>query len=570
MSLTWHMIRTDLYRLRRPLVLWFAVLAATPIFGAAILWSDGGSERWFQQMADVGIKMALLEIIVGLTLVPLLVHSDPVIGNTAFWITRPIARARLWGAKLGGVALIFGLAPILVLLPWWLMCGYGPRELALATGETLLWQAAIVGLALPLAALTDAFSRYFLWLLVVVAASATACMFLLFAPQVYTQTIQDLVHVWTRAWLALVVFVVGGGVVAAWQFNFRQTAQSFTVYGIAGGLALAVFGFWPRELTPKALVGAVAKPGPIGAGIQVEFEQARLERVNQRNADLAVWVRFSRVPDEMHLSAAWDETKQPAEHIWSWESGLRLERHGWIQAGGAWMDAEYLALGLPNPPAETREFWSNANERRQKNGLPPLVQMQGRWATARVQVPRAFEMRTRLEAPVYRLRLALDLTLPKLVDEQPLKVGETLRVGRTIARIAHLDFDRAHGPDRYSTVMERAPMLLWDLGSSSLVPFFRSSQPEPRYLLVNRARGNAVGTAGSRWGRFATVRIDRRELSQSPPWEWRDGKRVAAEDWFDEGVTLAGLSYEWQERFVKETTVEQFQLAPTLVTGGAK
>jgi len=302
-----------------------------------------------------------------------------------------------------------------------------------------------------------------------------------------------------------------------------------------------------------------------------------VERVNQHHADLSTWIRFMGVPEGVFLSAAWDlgrEGRQPAEHLWTWDSGLRLERQGWIQNRGDSREPEWLALGLnallPVTREWNREWWTRANERRQRNGLPPLPLREGRWAEARAQVPLAFAKRTQLEPPAYRLRLAFDVTKPNLVDERPLKLGEKLHTGRTTARVAHLAFNQQHGPDRHSILMESSPMLLVDAGPVSLVPLFRSMRAEPRYLLVNRARGHAVGSGGGTGGRFGTVKINRRALSASPIREFRDGKWAEAEDWFDGNVTVAALTYDWQERFVKEITVEKFELVPAAVAGGAR
>ena len=114
-------------------------------------------------------------------------------------------------------------------------------------------------------------------------------------------------------------------------------------------------------------------------------------------------------------------------------------------------------------------------------------------------------------------------------------------------------------------------MLLWDGGAWTLVPMLRSFwRSEPRAFLVNRASGNSLSSLGGEtWGRFGSVRITRRELPQHAPWELREAKWGGAENWYD-GATLAVLTHEWEERFVKEVRVEQFELAPPPNAGGGR
>ena len=257
----------------------------------------------------------------------------------------------------------------------------------------------------------------------------------------------------------------------------------------------------------------------------------------------------------------------PAQHVWTWNSGLRLERQGWFQTGGQGIHAEWIAMGMKRLPPNSSEALAAAHERRRHNGLAPIEPREGRFGDLRVQVPRAFAARSQLEPPAYKLRVHLDMIRPTLVSERPLAVGEILHNGRTTARVAYLNLAPEH--DNVSRLIECGPMLLWDLGEWSLVPFLRRGVPaDPRYFVVNRARSNAIHVGGeSNWGRFGTVKITRRELpTTQAPWEWQGGKWVPESGWFD-GLSLAVLSHHWDERFSKEVAVEHFALTSQPLAG---
>jgi len=452
------------------------------------------------------------------------------------------------------------------LLPWWLSCGYGLKELLWAAAETVLWQALVVAFALPLAAVTNGFSRYFLWTLVVIAAVMTVAIFLLFAPQVPTRSAYDLLFVWTRGWLALAVFLVGGCIAAARQFHARRLDQAFLIFGGGAALAIAVLGFWPRSLTPAPPLAPEEKLGPVAERIGLTFDQARIERTGEKHADLLVAMKFSGVPESLIVTPSWDITREgqmPARHTWTWGTGLTLERQGWIQTGGQRIEAEWVALGLTKAPGNPAEVLVAANAQRRRNGLAPIVPRgEGRFGDLRVQVPTAFAARTRTEPPEYRLRVQLDLVRPERGEEKPLQVGTTLRVGRNVGRVARLEFDR-QGLGRTSTLIETGPLLLWEGGHWSFVPLLRTGLvSQQRYYVVNRAHRNAVEAGNvETWGRFGTVKIGRRALSNSTPWDWRDGEWRKEPDWFA-GLTIAVVTHHWEERFTKEIRVAPFALSP--------
>ena len=130
MNLIWHIIKKDVRALRWPLGLWTLVIILKLGTGVLLLTADGTeAPEWFTRLEGIATTFAGLELL-SVLLVAALVQEDPLVGSSAFWVTRPVSGGRLLRAKLAAIGLVFILWPLVVTLPWWLACGYGPRELA--------------------------------------------------------------------------------------------------------------------------------------------------------------------------------------------------------------------------------------------------------------------------------------------------------------------------------------------------------------------------------------------------------------------------------------------------------
>lgn len=177
MSITWHIFRKDLRRLRIPVGAWVLIMAAKLAFYAAISGVVGQPHlEWLARMMDAPalVTRSMLEPFVAFVLVASLVFEDPLTGSDPFWVTRPISGLQLLGAKVFGAGLLFVAIPVAINLPWWIACGFGPSGIvraAIPMGiEYLL--VALVGMAV--ASATNNFPRYFLWTVTGIAAIATA------------------------------------------------------------------------------------------------------------------------------------------------------------------------------------------------------------------------------------------------------------------------------------------------------------------------------------------------------------------------------------------------------------
>ncbi|MDB6167674.1 MAG: hypothetical protein JWM88_538 [Verrucomicrobia bacterium] len=159
MNLTGHIVRKDLFRLRWLLVLWVLALVARLTFAdlQAMAGESGlGIFRfaaltfggWFLPALGIGLLMGLQS-------------DDPVSGQEAFWITRPISGGRLLAAKSLTLALFLAV-PVAVTLPWWLLHGYGAGQVAQAATATVAIQASLFLLAVPIVVISPNGSRFIL------------------------------------------------------------------------------------------------------------------------------------------------------------------------------------------------------------------------------------------------------------------------------------------------------------------------------------------------------------------------------------------------------------------------
>lgn len=577
MNLTGHIMLNDLRRLRRPLALWVALLMAKLGLGAVLLWGGTGSGAWFDRIDGAIILLGAIEVLMGYVLVAWLIHGDMPTGTTAFWMTRPMSGTRLLAAKLLGLAVIFGAAPLLLTLPWWLACGYGPRELMLAAGETLFLHGVVVAFALPLAALTDEFSRYLMWTLVLITALVGASLTMVVVPTMGRGASANAGLIATRGWLALALFLIGGSVAAVQQFWARRLLRSFATLGAGVVVALATLNYWPVDLSRKSSA-LVDRPGRHAAGFSLALQSARTFEPPGADAELTVSLKLDGAPPELVLNG------MSVDHQWRWAGGAVVERAGWWDFG-TWGNGPAMHMLGIAPQKPNAEYEAYLADRRRQRGLPALSESErrrqlGRSAlpesergvrTTRVKLPPSIAARMRREPPACLLRAHFSLHRPEVVDERPPRAGERLARDAEHARLARVD----RRDDRLIVaVVEQRPLVLGGADRlNALNAFLGGRRPlESQYFLVNRGRGNASQISWLGWNavRVGTVGIRWRTMAFFTPRDYRgEGNWVAHPGWFD-GVTLAKVVLREEERFTTELRVERFEVVKVAAKEGAR
>jgi|GEM_PF-5500856 len=158
-NLTWHIAKKDLRQCAPALAAWLALVVASALVVRLVempvdVALGGEVKNWLNGMRVVVGSLAGAGGVLGMLLMAQLVQEDGLVGAEAAWRTRPIGRGRLFAAKLLGAAVMFIVAPMVVLLPIWLASGFSPGELAEAVGSVAVAQGAMIVLAGSVAAMT--------------------------------------------------------------------------------------------------------------------------------------------------------------------------------------------------------------------------------------------------------------------------------------------------------------------------------------------------------------------------------------------------------------------------------
>ncbi len=539
MKLAWHIVKKDFRRLWGPLALWTLLLIAKGEVGVSALASEGGEERVFY-FSLCENTLVVLEVIVNLLLVAALVQEDVVVGTGMFWATRPISGGRLLAAKLLGAALMFGVLPVVVAVRWWMVCGYGPPEMARAALAIADAQLVTVGVALLLAVMTKNINEFLGWAMGL--AVGGVLWFLWLAPR--WSWLRSEVS-WgvseTREVLVFVLMGIGAATVIAHQFLTRRLARTRLIVAMVALVVAAVSqGRWDfSRLWLRAPYSAV-----LAEGVSVEAERLNFEK------SPAVEFVFRGVPERygMRLKAAqtwrWpDETTAAAQ-----SDSLTGPWPGW---------AEWQALGLPGGHTGAAAIYEAAGPQGATGGDRTMVRLPlfiGPEKVSRLQAePAAYtaEMHVALERP------GLEFELPARTTWERRLAGFYVRMGES---------KWVDGEWR-ATVLESRPSFArygrWRPHLAAL--FGLRGITALSFALVNREKGEAIKVW--RRGGGGRLHVGGQELTwdvlRGPvPREAEAENPEASPRWLD-GATIAVMRYREEARFDREIKVERF---PTLNT----
>ncbi len=539
MKLVWHIVKKDFRRLAVPLALWAVLLVARGEVGAHLLRGQGlDPGRLFFYWWTASTMLLWLDTVVCVVLVASLVHEDTLVGTGIGWATRPISGGRLLAAKLLGAVLMFGVLPMLVAVRWWLVCGYGAAEMARAALAIADAQFVTVFGALLLAVLTKNMNHFLAWLLGFGLASI-AWVFVL------SRVVKGLEVELTRGanetrvvfFLALVS--IGGALTIAVQFLTRQREQALRVVAVTVGLLAIIFisggdfsGRWAHA--PRSSL--------LAHGITVAVENPRIER--QGAMDFVV----RGVPENRGVMAS-------AEHVWRWSDGAIAAASSGVSTGSWPGNAKGRFTG---PHDGNIDEWM-------MQALVAYVPKDGEVPDASI-VPVKFLLwadkaaRLRTEPASYTGELHVAFLRPTLEFELPVREGEQRKHAGASVRIERAAW--SEGQWRV-TLVESRPAGLNDgrarLSVATLVA--NETQPATGFVLVNRARGEAVKLAPGGMPPAKLV-IGTQELSWLTwqcelPGEKSADQPDAPPAWL-QGATLVVVRYPEAARFDREVKIKNF------------
>ena len=463
MKLIWHIVWKDARRLRWALAGWAGLIVAQLLIGAAMIvaWRNVDSDPTLAlvwQLSRTATILQWLQFISVYLMVAALVHNDPLVGTRARWMTLPISGRRLLAAKLATIALFLWLLPCVLTLPWWLANGFGGREIAAAAAQIVLQHAAVTLAALPVAMLTDNWTRFLTWTLV--QMGAVGCCAITFGAMVQPDSAGVLQQeakklAGSRALLAAVVWLVAIAVMIVHQFLTRRTARTVSFAAISAGGALAIMIAWPIDLTPaiRAIAGQTTKEhGPLPRYTAELTLSAPMDAPfvsllpKGSTGDAWLWFGLEARADDLNARERLSYVDVEAE--WRWPDGTSLQRRFWFDASLS-LYSGASAVVLADPLDASRR------------AVPVQLRL-----SRQVFIPASFAARMLAQPPTFRATVRAMVYRGEVTDEIPISRGT--RFGRDPRRLTILDWKRDGVGTAFSmTVLETEPASLGFFSSAS-------------------------------------------------------------------------------------------------------
>jgi hypothetical protein len=244
MRLALHITLKDLQRLRWVLVL--LLVAIVSQLGLATIQAslDKQGHTYFFMGAWVFGYVFVPVISIGLVMG--LQDDDPVVSTSAFWMTRPISGGRLLLAKAIGLGVLC-MAPLAVLVPFWVTRGFTGVLLGKAAVRTLTSQGFTALLVVPFAVISANTTRYVVNL--VLGALAFAGLFVLHHELSREPQSLSIGVLFSRSMVILALWLAGGVLVASNQYARRRTGVSVAIMATAAALGLVAEERWNIDLT---------------------------------------------------------------------------------------------------------------------------------------------------------------------------------------------------------------------------------------------------------------------------------------------------------------------------------
>lgn len=317
MNLTLHLMAWDLRYMRPYLGLWLGlvVLQAVLVGYAPHLPLPKPQPDFFLpplawELSLLAWLVAVLKICLLAVLVGRLVHKDPTTGSTAFWLSRPLSRARLLAGKSLFLLVAVVLPTLLVEVGVLFVCGVAPYDTLRSVPQILFLTVLALAVLMMLAAVTTSlagmilaggltlFGAPLLW----VFLSMGATWFWLLGGEILpgdgVPVAQPMPPPSFSSYFVVLaaVLLVTAGALVGFQYLTRRTTWSRVLLGagVSAGVcgALLSVGYWSQGLG-AALAGndrldkAIPDPEKVEAGVEegslmLSFEQDALSAFGLR------------------------------------------------------------------------------------------------------------------------------------------------------------------------------------------------------------------------------------------------------------------------------------------------
>lgn len=466
-----HILRKDLRHVRLLFSVWLLLLlaqSATVGSGFSAAPDDFVAQAAY---AIIRIALPLLQALVVVVLVPLLIQDEPLVGTTAFWFTRPIARGQLLAAKAVFIVAFLVIPPLVLEAMVFAANGIGAKDTLLALPEVLFGSLNFIVFLASLAVLTRTFAKFVLWLAVIY----TCLLAFSIGSQIWTMTsnFDGFLHsarnptlMTSRAIASGLVSIAGGLAVVIHQYLTRRTRASLVILLVTLVASLCVQTWWSRDFlrqNPPPAPADLIPPSSVHLRLESHFRTQR-QNFNPRST-----LRTT-------VGVALDAEDVPA--------GIQLFTGG-IDSALTFTDGTTLREGRRDTFDRLPSWWPSVLS--VSLGGVPVVN-----ATAtdkRVDAPiltlTASELNVRKQMPA-ELQAEVFLTAFKLEEfgALPLAIGAKTAKGSMSFEVASV-LKQSGGCE---VILRQRRVNLWSTRS----PRFADDETTPVFLLVNRRRNEAV------------------------------------------------------------------------------
>lgn len=288
MKRTLHLAAWDLRYLRHYLGLWLGlvILQAVLVGYAPHLSPDYPGDRGhFFSLSSFAWLVAVLKICLLAVIVTQLVQKDSTLGSTAFWLSRPVSRARLLAGKVLFLAAAVILPSLLVEAGLLFFSGVTPHDTLRSVPQILFLTLLAVAILMMLAAVTSSLARMIfaggvallglplLWSFVWGAWSLFRLGDGTFASDDITvvQPVPPPIFNTVFVGIALVLLVTAVAVVGH-QYLTRRTTGSRMILVAGICLVLLSLGYWEGVLGTTSPGLDKETPDPAQVGVRIEEE----------------------------------------------------------------------------------------------------------------------------------------------------------------------------------------------------------------------------------------------------------------------------------------------------------
>jgi hypothetical protein len=249
-SLILHIIKKDSRFLRYELAIYLLLVLAQ---AALVLSGVDNGPRWSARSTiwEMSSDLWMLQLVIGGVFAAQLVQGDSLVGTTALWRTRPIARRTLVASKLPMAGFVLLGVPFVVELATCLIVGIGVADSFAAAWGGLVVRTFFLSLALPVAAVTADIPRFAVSLILVLLGASVALR--IAAQTVLLPSSDALTPTLRESQVLVFYFLVAacGLAVVVHQYLSLKTVRSVALISIASVACLLTNVAWRHDFLAR-------------------------------------------------------------------------------------------------------------------------------------------------------------------------------------------------------------------------------------------------------------------------------------------------------------------------------